>query len=157
MKNLVSILYIKIFNPKFLYINSYFKKNSLKRKIKIILKSKFQVFFYDFYNNNYQFKIDNNFRNLFIGANKKEKFENYIVNILLKNMPIEFLEGNKFFSKEIKKINSLMSNKTFISSQSLTFNTQFKYYLLHNYKNNMLIYLQHGHGYGMDQSNLSEI
>ena len=49
-----------------------------------------------------------------------------------------------------------MSNKTFISSQSLTFNTQFKYYLLHNYKNNMLIYLQHGHGYGMDQSNLSE-
>lgn len=155
-KVLFSSFYIRFFNPKFIYIDSYFKKNSLFKKIILIIKSKFNIFFYTFDNQNRLFNVNTQFRNKLFNSKKTKIFEKFIINVIIKNLPIEYLEANKYNSKKTFKIKELFNNKIFISSQSLSFNNQFKYYFFHFYKNNKLVYLQHGHGYGMDSSSISE-
>ena len=42
------LIYIKLFSPKYIFVDPYFKKNSIFRKIKFILNSRFKVFFYNY-------------------------------------------------------------------------------------------------------------
>lgn len=155
IKYYLSLLYILFFSPKYIYVDSYFKKNPIKKKIGLIIKSKFNLSFFNFYPIKKLFEPDIEFRNHNI-INKNKKFEDYICDLAIKNIPIEFLEGNQSNGENIQRFKKFFKNKIFLSSQSLSFNTMFKFYKFYFPKENKLIYMQHGHGYGMDRSNISE-
>ncbi len=131
--------------------NPYFKFNSVKNKINVFIRSKGRIFFYNPILSRpfVRKKIMKKFRNS--EANKPNKFEEIIYNLVKKNIPKVYLEHHSDYYEHVKKFYNFKNNDISWLSFQWSGNTVFQYIAAITYNHSNILLAQHGSGYGMDK------
>ena len=133
------------------------KKNKFLLEFLVWLKSKRKIIFDDFGHSNFKLKsnvFDQAFRNSQLVFSRK--FEEFIVGLCLKNIPICYLENHKKILKDVKESYKNYNNLIFVTYNDLYHNTRYQFFLASNKKNIKIKSAQHGCGYGMDRLHVGE-
>lgn len=149
----ISRVLTKVFsNRSILIVSPYFKNNSLKKIITLLLKSRFLFVFDNLrYDINIDVEIDlRNRKNIFSSLKNSDEFENLILDTMIYNFPSIYLEGYKRFDKTIDNL-PIYKSSSIYSANALHSNEIFKFYVAKNNKNLQFLYGQHGGNIGIDK------
>ena len=166
IKHIVFYKSISVFNkflgqivkPKVICVNPYFKRASIANHIKLMIESKgkiiFDYFHYDNIVNSDKVSLDLSRRKK--SKFKSKKFENWIFELTLSNIPVCYYEKYDQHSKHFSKIYKIQKKLTFLTHNDLYTNVPFQYFIAENYKKLNIFSAQHGCGYGMDKIHIGE-
>lgn len=145
------IFFMGFFKPTIIIADPYFKNKDLLNRVKLILFSKFKIFFFNF-NNFYNFKFKSYKQNNPIPQNFKPIKSKIFMNILL-NIPIS---DKHLVNLILPKLSFYKSIETIVSFNAHYTNSLFKHFLANNNKNVKFFIGQHGSGYFDEKPHIPE-
>ena len=136
------------------FLNSYFSKID---ELKLGMKNKFIPYFFNLKKLK-KYDVDIKKRMFTIEHKRENKFDFFLLNIIVSQIPKVYLEGFRSLAHEVNSLKWQKNPKFIFSSNSFWLDDLFKYYTIKNKFNNIPLYTgQHGGNFGVAKLNWQEL
>ena len=135
-------------------INPRFRKNNIINQFIIFINSRSKIIFDNFdLDNKFDINIDHEYR--FIRKKNSKDIKDIIFNLVLINVPSDYLENHVKYLLSVKKI-KVYKNNSYYTCSDIWMNSNLQFFFATNYEKINIFTSQHGIGYGQDKIHIGE-